>query len=145
MLNSKLKIVKPSRYVFVAVVWAICSVFVNGCASDSLLSRADRKKIGKICPALIHSTLGDAAWQALSPYLIRKDALRHLHATCDEFSCKGSLPLQDGYFIDYWYSNPHVRFGSWRPKFHEVNAVALRHGDKTIDSYSTMKRCDPPN
>jgi len=123
------------RVKIVVVNWIVCLGITTSGASDKQLSRGDVKKIDRICLRLVNSTLGDAAWEALSSYLIKKDALRHLEVTCDD-SCKGSLALKDGYFIDYWYMSPKERIKPPRADWNNVYAVVLRRGEKTIDSYA---------
>jgi hypothetical protein len=115
--------------------WMTCLAMANSCASDSLLSRAEVKKIDGICGRLPGSKLGDVNWQALNPYVVKRDALRHLEVTCRD-SCKGSLALRGDYFIDYFYT-PHGKYGFNQPASNSVYAVVLRRGDKTIQSYST--------
>jgi hypothetical protein len=144
MLNSKLEIVKPSRYIFVGAVWIICVAFVSSCASDRQSSHVNVKKIDGICGRLPGSTLGDATWQELDPYLMKRDALQHLEVKCID-SCEGSLALQDAYFVDYFYMSPkHVdvttrgaRISQPRANWNRVYAVVLRRGEKTIQSYAT--------
>jgi hypothetical protein len=119
----------------VAVNWIVCLGITASGASDKQLSRGDVKKIDRICARLVDTTLGDGNWEAISPYLIKKDALRHLEVNCGD-SCKGSLALKDGYFIDYWYMSPKGRIKPPRAYWNNVYAVVLRRGEKTIDSYA---------
>jgi hypothetical protein len=135
---------KPSRDVVGAVVWIICVAFANGCANDWLSYNAEVKKLDGICGRLPGTTLGDAAWKELDPYVMKRDALRHLEVKCTD-TCKGSLALRDGYFIDYWYMNPKEvyvttsgeRFSQPQANWNRVYAVVLRRGHKTVQSYST--------
>ena len=123
------------RATVVAVSWIFCLGVTSGGASEQRLSHADVKKIDRMCLGLLDTTFGDRNWEALAPYLARPDALRHAEVICSG-SCRGSVPLRGGLFIDYWYANRQAKIGVWEPNSDKIYAVALRRGDKTIDSYA---------
>jgi hypothetical protein len=126
---------KPAlRLVIILSSLIMCMSIPDGNAADRKLSRQDMKALDGICGRLPGSTLGDAAWQALDPYIIKRNALRHLVVTCGD-TCEGSLALRDGYFIDYSYT-AKGKYGPGQPSSNSVYAIVLRRGDKTIQSYA---------
>ncbi len=109
--------------------------------ADDRLNSTDLKKVEAVCSDLLNKPFLSSRWDKLQPYLRNTQALKSIRVVCSG-SCRGSVALHGGLWLNFIYMNAPVMSEPWRSKECLVYSVTLSDNKRDIFHRETELKPD---